>query len=359
MKMMLLTSMLLFLAMALALFTKRTTNYKANAFLASVYVAMSLVLFYYLIFHDRVITGFHVLQHLQVVFLYLPAPCLRFYVTCITHQEAFPRFKSVVHLCSILPGMVYYLSGHLSGYSQYISIPRFTGDSFFGLLLLLSGLIISVNYVFSSVRMVANIRANALVYDDKLIRWLKVLLPALVVVQMILFAYTVGVPLPEAVNAFMSGLLCVILMVLFLWQSHHAELFFRNLHRSRTRSRYEKSALSEHQLVDYESRLMDAIQVKCCYLNPCLKRNELAGMIGITPHQLSQVLSRRIGKSFHDLINEYRVIRAKELLWGSKSNLYTIESIASDCGFSNRITFFRVFKKITGITPTDYRQSQC
>jgi len=70
---------------------------------------------------------------------------------------------------------------------------------------------------------------------------------------------------------------------------------------------------------------------------------------------LSNLLNQHIGKSFNDFVNEYRVDEAKKRLSDASYNNFTIAAIAFDCGFNSLATFQRVFKQVTGITPSKYQ----
>jgi AraC-like DNA-binding protein len=60
--------------------------------------------------------------------------------------------------------------------------------------------------------------------------------------------------------------------------------------------------------------------------------------------------------SFYDYINQYRIEEAKNKLSSSISNnlSYSISDIAYQCGFNNRVSFYKAFKKITRTTPTEF-----
>ncbi|MNE86506.1 HTH-type transcriptional regulator YesS [compost metagenome] len=56
---------------------------------------------------------------------------------------------------------------------------------------------------------------------------------------------------------------------------------------------------------------------------------------------------------FVDFLAELRVNKAKELLDDTQ---VSIQDIALQVGYANAITFGRVFKRVTGMTPGDYRK---
>jgi len=58
-----------------------------------------------------------------------------------------------------------------------------------------------------------------------------------------------------------------------------------------------------------------------------------------------------------DYLNDYRIAEFKRLLNEDEYSKYTLSALAELCGFSSRTSFFRYFKKTTGITPNEYVQS--
>lgn len=69
---------------------------------------------------------------------------------------------------------------------------------------------------------------------------------------------------------------------------------------------------------------------------------------------LSRLIKDVIGVSFHEYLAMKRITKAKELLESTGMN---INSIYEHCGFNNRNTFIRTFKKYVGITPSEYRNN--
>ncbi len=61
-----------------------------------------------------------------------------------------------------------------------------------------------------------------------------------------------------------------------------------------------------------------------------------------------------LGKTFSEFLNEYRVNEVKEKLKTEDRSLQTILAIALDSGFNSKASFNRVFKKHTGLTPSEY-----
>lgn len=94
------------------------------------------------------------------------------------------------------------------------------------------------------------------------------------------------------------------------------------------------------------------------YLEPELTLQQLADKLQIPNYQVSQALNEGLQKSFYDLVNGYRVEEAKRLLMDPKNKNYTILSVGFEAGFNSKTTFNTVFKKFTGLTPTEFRDKE-
>lgn len=87
--------------------------------------------------------------------------------------------------------------------------------------------------------------------------------------------------------------------------------------------------------------------------DPLLTMPKLAATIGVTPNQLSHVLNNVIGQSFFEFVNTVRVREAARLLGEGPDR--TILDIAMAVGFNSKSTFNLAFKRVTGMTPSQYR----
>jgi len=84
-----------------------------------------------------------------------------------------------------------------------------------------------------------------------------------------------------------------------------------------------------------------------------LSLNEIAGVANMSPSYFSQIFKSLNGFSAWDYIISCRVTMAKQLL---KETDHTVLDIAAKCGFNNSANFNRQFRKITSLSPTEYRQ---
>jgi len=84
----------------------------------------------------------------------------------------------------------------------------------------------------------------------------------------------------------------------------------------------------------------------------------LAKKMDINRNYLSKAINKTTGKNFNTYINEYRVKEAIKLLSSEKSDIISIDAIALEVGFNNRTSFYQSFKKITGLSPSDFRSNR-
>lgn len=84
-----------------------------------------------------------------------------------------------------------------------------------------------------------------------------------------------------------------------------------------------------------------------------LKLEDVASYFHLNKCYFCSVLKKELGKTFSQIVNEVRVEKSKELL--REGNLSTL-SIALSVGFNNQNYFNLTFKKLTGMTPLQYRK---
>jgi two-component system response regulator YesN len=92
--------------------------------------------------------------------------------------------------------------------------------------------------------------------------------------------------------------------------------------------------------------------IEANYVNENLDLQIMADTLRFNPNYLSRLFKEQTGKTFTDYVSDIRINKAKELI--TQTDL-SIEDIGKGVGISNRRTFNRTFKKITGASPTLYR----
>lgn len=99
-------------------------------------------------------------------------------------------------------------------------------------------------------------------------------------------------------------------------------------------------------------RLMDEQQL---YRDGELSLPRLAGRLGISVHQTSELLNVHLGIGFYDYLARQRLAYACRLLRDPDCEWRVID-IAFESGFGNKNSFYRQFRETYGVTPAQYRQ---
>lgn len=83
-----------------------------------------------------------------------------------------------------------------------------------------------------------------------------------------------------------------------------------------------------------------------------LHLSDVADNVYVSQWHLSKLINSHTHQSFFDLLNERRIARARELL---PDPMFTVSEIALAVGYADVAHFSRIFKKLTGKTPGEYR----
>ena len=89
--------------------------------------------------------------------------------------------------------------------------------------------------------------------------------------------------------------------------------------------------------------------------NKNITLKDVADEVFLSQNYLSELFKKEIGEGFYDFLSNYRIKKAKEILLTTNLKVY---EIAKNVGYNDAITFGRVFKKITGTTPNNFRNNK-
>lgn len=118
-------------------------------------------------------------------------------------------------------------------------------------------------------------------------------------------------------------------------------------------SKYEKSGLSKSLSYDYKEKLLNYVNTEKPFINNNLTLNDLSEAMRISKHHMSQIINEHFNMGFYDFINKQRIEEAVKILEDPSVQLNITET-AYHCGFNNKVSFYKAFKKFTGTVPTDY-----
>ncbi len=141
----------------------------------------------------------------------------------------------------------------------------------------------------------------------------------------------------------------------FAYYHKNGQQFTRNTISTGADTQYQKSGLDKEEAEYYAEQLHRLMEQEKLYRNSDLKLADLANELDISTHNLTEVINRYIGQNFYDFVNSYRVEDVKRQLNDFESKNITLLAIGLDAGFNSKSTFNAVFKKQTGMTPSQFK----
>jgi AraC-like DNA-binding protein len=117
---------------------------------------------------------------------------------------------------------------------------------------------------------------------------------------------------------------------------------------------YSKSYLNGLDLEGLGKQLTAMMEQEKIYCDEELSLPRLSDSLGVTQHQLSQFLNQHYNRNYNNFINGYRIGDAKMLLVDEPDR--NTLSIALAVGFNSYSAFHSAFRKVTGISPAEFRK---
>lgn len=121
--------------------------------------------------------------------------------------------------------------------------------------------------------------------------------------------------------------------------------------------KYARVKVDEKEFADIVERMKAYIEEKRCFANPDLKMSDLAEVLGLSSSKLSQVFSLYVKENYYEFINRYRLEEFKRLIAEGEYKKYTLTALSEKCGFK-KSSFFSTFRRVEGMTPTEYLKAQ-
>ncbi|GAB4243074.1 MAG: hypothetical protein Tsb0034_20780 [Ekhidna sp.] len=195
--------------------------------------------------------------------------------------------------------------------------------------------------------------------DSVKLRWLKEFLFALVIIIVLRGAFIVI--LPEIGDWGVKWWYYLIFgaisyyMAIAAWSSSikHSALVTNTWDSVEIEEEY-KHAVDSLELDDVMQKVNDHFNNEAVYKNPTLSLPQLAKMMGTNTSILSKAINKRSEFNFNDFVNRYRIEAVKRAIADGELQFKTLTGLALDAGFNSKSTFIRSFKKLEGMTPSEY-----
>jgi AraC-like DNA-binding protein len=352
---------LLLLLFSVFLLTLKKGKRLSNFILAVFLLSKAFSIINYLIMHFQIRNPHICFILLPFIFLY--GPSLYFYVRSLAYRDFSFKRRHAVHLIPFLLVSIYFIVIYHSQ-STAIKIRILTGllDGLPIQAIFMIGLyhIIIFCYLIASFFILFNYRNKLKGIFSSMekinLTWLKYVLFGFSFIWIIDFTSflldRLSVP-TYALSASALVLIFVFANIIVYFGLKQPEIF----NGIEEKPKYIHSRLTESDKEQYLKRLRSYMLKEKPYLDPALTINELSRKVSISSRDLSQLINESIGVKFYDFVNSYRVEEAMQCLKDSSNRDKSILHVLFDAGFNTKSVFNRVFKKHTGMTPSDFKKA--
>jgi len=154
-----------------------------------------------------------------------------------------------------------------------------------------------------------------------------------------------------------------ILIAIVIYWLGHLGIYKYGINEERKKIRkkvYESHSIAEVVVGENEhiTSIKKYLKVERNFLNPEISLVFIANELELSAGHLSKIINTELGVSFKDYLNNLRIEEAKRYLKDPDFSNYKLAAIGLEVGFKSKSAFNASFKKMTGLTPSQFRQQQ-
>jgi len=340
----------------IAILFRRHKNQHSRFLLSLLLMDLSLIVFRIHYFNPLFLEKFGSPFYGSGPFIFLLGPLLFFYLRSIVIAEATITRKDLIHFVFFVAYLMlivpYYVYGPEGRYSYYLQ--RVIGSPWIFLVLQFGYYLIQTQRLLKTHK--KNIEEGFSNVEGMDVSWLNLIIWIFI---SILFFITIATPwLIHGIDLSSYYKTGAIFFSLILFFIAYKGIQQRVPLESIVSSENDQNISDRETIQGLKEKLLSHMEASKPFLNPELTLTELAKQVTISRNQLSQVINTGVGDNFYNFINKFRVKEVKELIKKDSGKQYTILSLANDAGFNSKSSFNNIFKKMTGLTPSQYRDGQ-
>lgn len=327
----------------------------------------------YAFLSERLFTGFHLLSASFISLLMLHGPFLYLYISALIEQKVQFNRKKLLHFVPfVLFNIFLIIASSMPEISERIRLDHLDSEHgvpvLFNFFLLLTAISGPVYFIFSIrlfKKLDINIFNNFSSSENINLDWLRKLVYSFGAIWTILIIFASI----HHIFHFFSWIFCTdglflsltfFIILIGYFGLRQKEIFIQYPgHKieyiTEIKTKYSGMLLKEKDTEIYANKITHYMSTAKPYLDANLTLPQLAIMLQIPPHHLSRVINEKFGINFFDFINQYRVAEVKTKIDNPEFDNLSLLGIAFDCGFNTKSAFNRVFKKMTGLTPSEYK----
>lgn len=330
----------------------------------------------YAIFSDLLFTKYQLFSASFISLLLLHGPFLYLYISSLNDDKFQISWKNLIHFTPfILFNLYIILASFFPHYAQKIRLDHSEnvyGTAYLFYLFLILTVLSGPVYILLTIRLFRkldiNIFNNFSTSENINLDWIRKLIYTFGVVWTVLLIFTtvhhvLGLfSWSFCTNGLFLSLSVFILLIGFLGLNQK-EIFVQYPDKQieyvidEPKAKYATTLLKEDEMDDYIKKIEQYMDIEKPYLNADISLPELSERMNIPSHHLSRVINEKLNMNFFDFINQYRVEEVKSRIQDPQYVHLSILGIAFDSGFNTKSAFNRVFKKMTGMTPSEFKRS--
>lgn len=143
----------------------------------------------------------------------------------------------------------------------------------------------------------------------------------------------------------------------YLFHMRYPELMQAVGEEAAEQRRYRKSQLGSVDVPAVIRRLEQLMEQERLFADETLSLGSLAGQLGLSGHQLSELFNEQLKTGFSRYLRERRVAEARRLLVEEPDE--AVLDIGLRCGFNSSSAFYAAFRDVAGVAPGRYRRQHC
>ncbi len=348
------------LVFGIIVFMSNKYRVKSTRFLAALIIAFSLNNLTYYILDIEIITREQFFLYLYFPNALLSPPLMYSYVQSYLRPE---RKMSRTQYLLFLPFLLF-MAGSLAyrlAFAVNYQNPAFY-DFVFALRMAAEycGIVLTLTVLIYLYRLIVRHEKNAdpLAVTEGL-SWLKWILGCLMLLCLV-WIYEMAVAVIQGISRAFY-MLWIGMSIMIYWMGHIGIYKFgvqqqRKMIRSysiRTKMYHAADKQRSEHILALENKLIGEKR----FLDPNVSLDTLSEDLSLSKSHLSRIINSELGTSFPDYLNSLRVEEAKRYLQTPEFSNYTLVAIGLEAGFNSKTTFNNAFKKATGQTPSQYRNS--
>jgi len=327
----------------------------------------------YALYSNKLFTDFHLLSASFISLLLLHGPFLFLYISALIDQKFTFNSKKLLHFIPfILFNLFIIIASFFPEISERIRFDHVESEAgapllfnLFLILTVLSGPFYFILSILLFKNLDINIFNNFSSYENVNLDWLRKLVYTFGAIWTVLMIFATV----HHVFHMFSWIFCthglslslsVFIILIGYFGLKQKEIFIQYHDNSieyvtEPKTRYAGVLLKDTDAEKHVNKIRHFMNTEKPYLDADLTLPQLATRLQIPSHLLSRVINEKFGLNFFDFINQYRVDELKSKLNNPEFDNLSLLGIAFECGFNSKSAFNRVFKKITGLTPSEFK----